>query len=80
MSQENEATYRMRITRKVKSRSSCYNVTFHRAHPISYQLHPDHPNGLFIQLKFASPNRYSRVPDHVFENEQQLDKFLSTYT
>lgn len=76
---ENEITWKSRIKQKVKSKSSVFKVSFHKAHPISGQLHPEYPTGNYIELTFTSPYRYSRTPSHLFLNESELDHFLKTY-
>lgn len=78
--QEGDMAWRNKIIAKVKARSSTYKVLFHKAHPISYQLHPDYPSGYFIELKFMSNYRYSNTPSHLFMNETELDRFLNSYT
>ncbi|MGD9581407.1 MAG: hypothetical protein AB7V50_08535 [Vampirovibrionia bacterium] len=77
---QNELIWKQNIQQKVKKRTSVYKVTFTKTHPISMQMHPQYPQGNFITLTFASPNRYSATPSHTFETEAELDKFLSTYT
>ena len=76
---ENELTWKHRITQKVKQKTSVFKVTFSKAHPISMHLHPDYPEGNYIQLTYMTPYRYSSTPPHIFQNEHELDHFLNTY-
>lgn len=76
---ENELIWKQNIQRKVKQRTSVFKVAFTKTHPITMQMHPNYPQGNYITLTFATPNRYTATPPHTFLNEAELDKFLTTY-
>lgn len=80
MDKQADAEWRRSIIHKVKARASYMNVSFHKAHPVSYHIHPKYPEGYFIQLTFINNYRYSQMPSQIFEDEAQLDRFLATFT